>query len=80
MFKKHFLSGMLAGIALSATSFYAYNKNKDKVDAYLRSQGISIPTNTTKDFSNMRMDELISTKEHIEDLIAEHEHAQQQNE
>lgn len=73
-----FLWGALSGIAVTATGFYLYQRNRDKVDAFLRNQGINIPAGGAGDFANMKMEELVTTKERLEDLIAEMEFAQKQ--
>lgn len=80
MIPKRFLYGFMAGTAVSASGYYVYNRNKDKIDALLRSQGIHVPASSAKDFSNMNLEELVSTKERIEDLIAEIEFANKQTE
>lgn len=68
-------TGILIGVGLSVAAYYFYMNNKEKVDGFLRSQGINPPLNTgTKDYSAMSLEELVGTKEHIEDLIAEMEH------
>ncbi len=68
-------TGILIGVGLSVTAYYLYMKNKDKVDEFLRSQGINIHiASGAKDYSGMSLEELVGTKEHIEDLIAEMEH------
>ncbi len=73
--KGNLTTGILIGIGLSVAAYYYYLNNKEKVDEFLRSQGIIIPLTTPgKDFGNMNLEELVSTKEHIEDLIAEIEH------
>ncbi len=56
-----------------------YLQNKEKVDGFLRSQGINIPESASKDYSSMPLEELVSTKEHIEDLIAEMEQKSDNN-
>lgn len=71
----NFTTGILIGVGLSVAAYYLYMKNKDKVDEFLRSQGITLPVAAgAKDYSNMNLEELVGTKEHIEDLIAEMEH------
>lgn len=73
--KGNLTTGILIGVGLSVAAYYLYLKNKEKVDEFLRSQGITIPEPTaSKDYSRMSLEELVSTKEHIEDLIAEVEH------
>ncbi len=69
--KGNLTTGILIGVGLSFGAYYLYTKNKDKVDEFLRSQGINLPESENTDFSKMSLEELVSTKEHIEDLIAE---------
>lgn len=64
-------TGILIGIGISAGAYYLYKRNKDRVDGFLRNQGINMPESGEKDYSKMTYEELVSTKEHIEDLIAE---------
>ena len=68
-------TGILIGIGISAAAYCYYINNKNKVDDFLRSQGITLPeAPASKDYTNMSLEDLVSTKEHIEDLIAETEH------
>jgi hypothetical protein len=71
-----FLWGALTGVAVTTTGFYVYQRNKDQVDAFLRNQGINVPASAARNFSEMKMEELVATKERLEDLIAEMEFAQ----
>jgi len=50
-----------------------YKKNQSKVDSFLRKQGINIKTSSEATYDNMNLEELMTTKEHLEDLIAEKE-------
>ena len=70
-----FIWGALSGVAVTTTGFYVYQRNKDRVDSFLRNQGINIPASAARDFSEMDMEELVATKERLEDLIAEMEFA-----
>ena len=73
--KGNLTTGILIGVGLSVAAYYFYMKNKDKVDEFLKNQGIQLPAAPgTKDYASMSMEELVGTKEHIEDLIAEMEH------
>jgi hypothetical protein len=76
--RSNLFTGIFIGVGLSFTAYYVYNKNKDKVNEFLRNQGINIPESTSKDFASMSLEELVGTKEHIEDLIAEIEHKNEQ--
>lgn len=70
--------GILIGVGVSALGFYLYKKKEDKVDEFLRKQGVAITPKSTKDFSTMSVEELMETKEILEDLIAEKEMESQQ--
>ncbi len=48
-------------------------KNQTKVDGFLKKQGINVQTVNHKDYANMSLEELMESKELIEDLIAEKE-------
>lgn len=65
--------GVLIGLGASAVGFYMYKKNENKVDDFLNRQGIPIPNCGTRDFSRMSLEQLMETKETIEDIIAERE-------
>lgn len=62
--------GILIGVGVSAVGFYAYKKNEDKVDGFLRRHGMDIKQHGA-DYETMSVEELMRTKETIEDLIAE---------
>ena len=68
--------GILIGVGVSAVGFYAYKKNEDKVDAFLRRRGMDIKQRGA-DYDTMTVEELMRTKETIEDLIAEKEMQEQ---
>ncbi len=65
--------GILIGLGIGAVGFYLYKKNEQKVDSLLRGYGIPIPTANKVDFDEMSIEELMETKETIEDIIAERE-------
>ena len=48
-------------------------KNQEKVDNFLRNQGINVANDNHKEFKAMTLEELMETKETLEDLIAEKE-------
>lgn len=73
-----FVKGAVVGVGLCAVGFYVYKKNEEKVDDFLRAQGIDMPTPATKDFYTMSLEELMQTKETIEDIIAEKEMQEEQ--
>ena len=68
------VKGILIGVGVSAVGFYAYKHNEEKVDNFLRSHGVKV---TTAGFETMSVEDLMRTKESIEDLIAEKEQQEQ---
>lgn len=68
--------GILIGVGVSAVGFYAYKKNEDRVDGFLRRHGMDIKQHGA-DYDTMSVEELMRTKETIEDLIAEKEMQEQ---
>lgn len=68
---KNHLIGAAVGIGAAAVAFYLYKKNQNKVDEFLRKQGINIKPASCSNFDNMDIESLTEIKEHIEDLIAE---------
>ena len=71
--KKEHLVGAAVGVGTVAVGYYLYKKNQSKVDSFLRKQGINIKTSSEATYDNMNLEELMTTKEHLEDLIAEKE-------
>jgi len=71
--KKEHLLGAAVGVGTVAVGYYLYKKNQSKVDSFLRKQGINIKTSSEAIYDNMALEELVTTKEHLEDLIAEKE-------
>ncbi len=71
--KNEHVKGALVGVGVAALGFYLYKKNQDKVESYLRKNGINVPGSAEKNFTNYSMEELVETKERLEDLIAEKE-------
>lgn len=67
---KDHITGALVGVGVCAAGYYIYKKNQNKVDDFLRNQGINVASQSS-DFSAMSVAELMETKETIEDLIAE---------
>ena len=67
------LLGAAFGVGTVAAGYYLYKKNQNKVDSFLRKQGINIKTSSEAAYENMNLEELMTTKEHLEDLIAEKE-------
>ena len=70
------VKGILIGVGVSAIGFYAYKQNEEKVDNFLRNHGMKVKT-PTAGFETMSVEDLMRTKESIEDLIAEKEQQEQ---
>ena len=70
------VKGILIGIGVSAVGFYLYKKNEEKVDSFLRGRGMDIKPRGSN-YETMSVEELMRTKETIEDLIAEKEMQEQ---
>ncbi|WP_300260851.1 hypothetical protein [Clostridium sp.] len=70
---KDHITGALVGVGICAAGYYVYKKNQAKVDDFLRKQGINVSNDLGKDYSSMSLEELMETKETLEDLIAERE-------
>ena len=68
---KEHLIGAAVGIGTVAMGLYLYKKNQSKVDNFLRSQGINIKPTSNLNLDNLDLEGLTEMKEHIEDLIAE---------
>ena len=69
------VTGFAVGLGVAAAGFYLYKKNQHQIDAWLRQQGIAVPTDAGRDYGPMTLEELVREKEQLEDLIAEREHA-----
>ncbi|WP_294705042.1 hypothetical protein [uncultured Fusobacterium sp.] len=65
--------GVAVGVGVTVAGYYLYKKNKAKVDAFLRNQGINIKSCDTVNYEDMSVEALTETKEHIEDILAERE-------
>ena len=70
---RNHITGALVGAGILATGYMIYKKNQNKVDEFMRQQGINMPNNMAKDYRSMSLEELLETKELIEDIIAERE-------
>ena len=66
------LKGVLIGVGASALCFAVYKKNEEKVDAFMRRHGMNVKTPGTN-YDTMSIEDLMRTKETIEDIIAEKE-------
>ncbi len=67
------VSGFVFGVGAAAVAYYVYKNNQTQIDDFLRRQGIQMPENNIKNYGNMSLEELVSEKEHLEDIIAERE-------
>ena len=65
--------GAAVGVRNSCSWLLFIQKNQSKVDSFLRKQGINIKTSSGATYDNMNLEELMTTKERLEDLIAEKE-------
>lgn len=70
------VKGVLIGVGVSAVGFYAYKHNEEKVDNFMRRHGMNVKT-PAAGFETMSVEDLMRTKETIEDLIAEKEMQEQ---
>ena len=70
------VKGVLIGVGVSAVGFYAYKHNEEKVDNFMRCHGMNVKT-PAAGFETMSVEDLMRTKETIEDLIAEKEMQEQ---
>lgn len=66
------VKGILIGVGVSVVGFCAYKHNEDKVDDFLRRHGVKVKS-PAAGFETMSVEDLMRTKETIEDLIAEKE-------
>ncbi len=70
------VKGILIGVGVSAVGFYLYKKKEEMVDNFLRGRGMDIKPRGSN-YETMSVEELMRTKETIEDLIAEKEMQEQ---
>ena len=66
------VKGILIGVGVSVVGFCAYKHNEDKVDGFLRRHGVKVKS-PAAGFETMSVEDLMRTKETLEDLIAEKE-------
>jgi len=71
------IAGFVVGLGAAALGLYIYKKNQNQIDAWLKSQGINMPESGGKKVTSMSMEDLVTEKEKLEDLIAEREMAEQ---
>jgi len=67
------VTGFVVGLGASALGFYLYKQNQQRVDEWLRQQGINVPQAGAKVDTATSLEELTREKERLEDLIAERE-------
>lgn len=65
--------GFAAGAIACAGGFYLYKKNQTRVDGWLREQGIRVPSRAATEPESMSLEELVTEKERLEDIIATRE-------
>ena len=70
--KNPLVKGILIGVGASLVGFCAYKHNEEKVDDFLRRHGVKVKS-PAAGFETMSVEDLMRTKETIEDLIAEKE-------
>ena len=66
------VKGILIGVGVSVVGFCAYKHNEEKADNFLRRHGVNVKS-PAAGFETMSVEDLMRTKETIEDLIAEKE-------
>ena len=66
------VKGILIGVGVSVVGFCVYKHNEEKVDNFLRRHGVKVKS-PAAGFETMSVEDLMRTKETIEDLIAEKE-------
>jgi len=71
--KSDHVAGFAAGIGAAALGFYLYKQNQQRIDQWLRDQGIQLPQAGAAAGSDAPLADLIREKERLEDLIAERE-------
>ena len=65
--------GFAAGMVAAAGGFYLYKKNQTRGDSWLRDQGIRVPNRASVDPESMTLEDLVTEKERLEDIIAARE-------
>lgn len=73
------ITGFVIGLGVAAGGFVVYKQNQEKVDAFLKSKGINMPGSSSDDVSGLSLEELVSKKEELEDLIADREYSAKQS-
>lgn len=75
MFTRDMIVGFIAGAAAGAFGYHYYKKNQAKIDAFLAGKGINLPSAGKSSAEGGGLEDLVSQKERLEDLIAEQEAA-----
>ena len=52
---KDHIKGVAVGVGVCAVGYYVYKKNQDKVDGFLKKQGINVQTVNHKDYANIKL-------------------------
>ena len=73
------VTGFAVGLGVSALTFYLYKKSQVKIDQFLGDHGIQVSSLIERDPASMSLQELIKTKEDLEDMIAEREYEEKQS-
>ena len=67
------VTGFVIGLGAATLGLYLYKQNQQRVDEWLRQQGINVSKASAKDDTKMSLQELTREKERLEDIIAERE-------
>ena len=67
------ITGFVVGLGAATLGLYMYKQNQQRVDQWLRQQGINVPQSAKTKDGEMSVHELMLEKERLEDLIAERE-------
>ena len=59
---KDHVIGAAVGVGVCAVGYYAYKKNQNQVDNFLRQQGINVSSTSHKDYKNMSLENSIVDK------------------
>ena len=70
------VKGVLIGVGASLVGFAVYKHNEEKVDNFMRRHGVKVKSHSAS-YETMSVEDLMRTKETIEDLIAEKEMQEQ---
>ena len=74
---KTIIFSALAGVVVGAIGYKIYNENQDVIKSKLKDAGMVPPNEAANDENangdEITLEELMSQKEHLEDLIAEYQ-------